>query len=398
MTTTLENLVVGLLLWGCVAAAGCSGSERGPRHRQPWLGQQRALVLLLAWEDAPATLSRDQVEEAFFGSERSLATWFDEASGGRFGLSGDVVDWRTASARWVDQPPKEPKRAVLLARSLFADVLDVGAYDSQGNGRIDHLFVVHSGRLPKDRIGPRALFSPGRADRSMVLQSQGTGSVGERVPLGFYLHEAGHRLHRLKDRYGDHRHGNYGIGTWGLMGLGQWGSHAQVPRGELYRFPTHPRARAKVVLGWARERVVSEDTRDLLLEPVEGTGQVVRVVGREGHDLYLEVRSPVGFHRDLPGHGLLVWREPRDIKGTAVLIQADGRDDLARGTDLGRRPVPPLDENFGDASDPFPGSSGVTEVVEPVTGIRISNVRQEGRSVRFDVDVPPISGGVSPVE
>ncbi len=377
------------LLMALVSALACSEPERAPRHRQPWLGHQRALVLLMAWQDAPATLPVSQVQEAFFGADRSLATWFDEASGGRFTLTGAVLPWRTAPARWADQPPKEPQRAVLLARELFADQIDVAAFDAQGNHRIDHLFVVHSGRLPRDRIGPRALFSPGRADRSMVLQSQGIGSVGQRVPLGFYLHEAAHRLHRLRDRYGDHRHGDYGIGAWGIMGLGQWGPHALVAEADLYRFPTHPRARAKVELGWARERVVAEDTEDLLLRPIEGTGEVVRIPGSGEHDLYLEVRSPVGFHRDLPGHGLLVWREPRARSGEVVLLQADGRDDLAHGTDLGRRPVPPLEENFGDASDPFPGSLGVTELLDEVTGVRISRIRTEGPAVRFDVELGP---------
>ena len=71
-----------------------------------------------------------------------------------------------------------------------------------------------------------------------------------------------------------------------------------------------------------------------------------------------------------------------------VLIQADGRDDLEHGTDRGVRPLPPIDENFGDASDPYPGSLEVQSMTDSVTGVRLTRIRREGTSVRFDVDLP----------
>jgi len=377
-----------------VEAIDCSAYEppdvpMGPRHPDAWMGDQRALVLLLAWDDAPPNVPAADVREAFFGETESLAAYFQEASGGRFTLSGTVLDWRTVSARWADQNPKDPGAAGRLALCAFASAIDVEAHDAQGNGRIDHLFVVHSGTLPVDRIGPRALFVPGRADRSVLLPARGVGTVGEHLPIGWYVHEAGHRYFGLRDRYGDHRHGQYGIGVWGLMGLGQWGPNGRIPRADVNRFPVHPRARAKMRMGWADARFLEADAEDVLLQPVETTSEVVRVSGgASGHDLVLEVRSPRGFHADLPGHGLLVWREPHVLGGEVVLLQADGRDDLAHGTDLGERPVPPTEENFGDGSDPWPGALGVAELVDPVTGIALRRIRREGEAIRFDVELP----------
>lgn len=393
-------LAATVVLSGCSpcrpapAHVDCSAYElpppvESPRHDDPWMGEQRALVLLLAWEDAPPNQSVEEVQQAFFGETRSLAAYVREASGGRFGLSGTVLDWRTVAARWEDQHPKDPSGAGRLALCAFDGAIDVAAHDAQGNGRIDHLFIVHSGTLPVDRIGPRALFVPGPADRSVLLPSRGVGSVGEHVPIGWYLHEAAHRYFGLKDRYGDHHHGRYGIGAWGLMGLGQWGPHAQVPRADLYRDPVHPRARAKMAMGWVDAQRIDADAHDVLLRPIETSQEVLRVTGgASGFDLVLEVRSPTGFHAGLPGHGLLVWREPYALQDDVVLIQADGRDDLAHGHDLGFRPVPPLDENFADASDPFPGALGVTEMVDPVTGVALRNIQHEGDAVRFDIDVP----------
>ncbi len=401
MLRTRAMLIATSMLAGCgscqpsaPAPLDCSAyelppAELGPRHPDPWLGEQRALVLLLAFEDAPPNATVEEVRDAFFGEEGSLAAWFREASGGRFTLSGTVLDWRTVGERWADQHPKDPGSVGKLALCAFDGAIDVAAHDAQGNGRIDHLFVVHSGTLPVDRIGPKALFVPGRADRSILLPARGVGSVGEHLPIGWYVHEAAHRYFGLRDRYGDHRHGRYGIGVWGLMGLGQWGPRADIPRGDVNRYPVHPRARAKMRMGWVEPRVLEADEADVLLAPVETHGQVLRVSGgSSGYDLVLEVRSPTGFHRALPGHGLLVWREPYDLDGEVVLLQADGRDDLAHGHDLGERPVPPVDENFGDASDPFPGSLGVTELVDPVTGIALRHIRLEGAAVRFDVDLP----------
>jgi M6 family metalloprotease-like protein len=307
-----------------------------------------------------------------------------------------VLSWREAPETWAAQDIKNPGHIVAMARCVFADQIDIAAYDAGANGRIDHLFVVHSGRLAQDRTGPKALFAPGRADRSVSLQSQGIGSVGQQVPIGYYLHEAGHRYFGLRDRYGDHRHGNYGIGTWGLMGLGHWGPHAKMSADDLNRYPVHVRARAKRKLGWGTVKIVKETTKDVLLEPIETTGQVVRVPAVGSHDFFLEVRSPVGFHAKLPGHGLLVWKEPKKLNGQVELLAADGRDDLAHGNDLNKRPLPPNGENFSDASDPFPGSEGVTEVTDPITGIRIHNIRQEGVNVRFDVTLPTSPRAVVP--
>ena len=251
-------IVLGLF---AMIGLGCQSSPaRGPRHPDPWLGEQRALVLLLSWQDAAPTLSREQVTEDFFGSVGSLSAWFREASQGRFTLTGEVLDWRQASARWADQDIKKPGVVVRLAREAFAEVLDIEAYDGTGNGRIDHLFVVHSGRLSQDRIGPRAMFVPGLADRSVVIQSQGVGGVGQQLALGFYLHEAGHRWFDEGDQYGEHRRGDYGIGTWGLMGLGQWGPHAGIARDALFRRPVHPRAAVKARLGWVEVQTVTADT------------------------------------------------------------------------------------------------------------------------------------------
>jgi hypothetical protein len=68
-------------------------------------------------------------------------------------------------------------------------------------------------------------------------------------------------------------------------------------------------------------------------------------------------------------------------------VQADGRDDLNDGNDLGRRPLPPIDENFGDDTDPFPGEGGVTSYTDQREAIRFENIRRYDDRVELDVVV-----------
>jgi hypothetical protein len=171
------------------------------------------------------------------------------------------------------------------------------------------------------------------------------------------------------------------------MGIGAWGPNNWIPIAELFRYPAHFRAAAKEQIGWMTLRTVDATTSDVRLDPIEIGGEALRIQG-PGVDLVLEVRGPYGFSSELPGHGLLVWREdwfPLSGDPVVKLVQADGREDLAHGTDLGRRPLPPIDENFGDASDPFPGSEGVTTYEDAEVGVRIEDIRHDGDAVVFDV-------------
>ncbi|MBW2257118.1 MAG: hypothetical protein JRI25_21340, partial [Deltaproteobacteria bacterium] len=192
--------------------------------------------------------------------------------------------------------------------------------------------------------------------------------------------EAGHQYFDQYDLYGNYQHGRYGIGVWGIMGLGAWGPNNGIPLAELFRYPVHFRAAAKEQIGWMALRTLDTTTLDLRLDPIEIGGEGLRIPGA-GADLVLEVRGPIGFSSGLPGHGLLIWREdwfPLSERPVIRLVQADGREDLAHGTDLGSRPLPPIDENFGDASDPFPGSEGVTVYEDPEVGVRIENTEARG--------------------
>ncbi|MBW1880161.1 MAG: hypothetical protein JRJ84_17510, partial [Deltaproteobacteria bacterium] len=284
------------------------GCAPGERVENPWIGEQRAAIVLLAWADEPPTLPREAYEEAFLGEVLSLSAYLWENSQGTCELTGEVFEWRSTELRWADQDHDDPKVVARAAREAFGDVLEPAGFDADGNGRIDHLFVVHSGRTEQDRPNPRHLFPADRADFSVVLQSQGVGGVGEELAIGIYLHEAGHQYFDQYDLYGNYQHGRYGIGVWGIMGLGAWGPNNGIPLAELFRYPVHFRAAAKEQIGWMALRTLDTTTLDLRLDPIEIGGEGLRIPGA-GADLVLEVRGPIGFSSGLPCHGLLIWRE-----------------------------------------------------------------------------------------
>jgi M6 family metalloprotease-like protein len=374
--------------------------------KEVWMGKKRALVILLEWDNRPHKISRDEIERVFFGmgdNDHSLRQYLLENSGGRFDLTGDVMEWRVTKhswgrlwcmfqEKWTDMSDHmsgcSPKTVMKIAWNEVKDLINPMDYDSDGDGKIDFLYVVHSGRMWKERGTPDDVFYDNLpiAHEGAVFQSEGMGRTGKMIPIGFYLHESGHNNFLLGDYYGDgagYEKGRYGIGMWGLMGLGAWGMSSKMPISELFRFPAPMEAASKVRSGWATAQVYTQSYRHVRLHPVETSADVAVVpLGEVQSDsFFLEYRSNRGHSRGHPGHGLLIW------KGWE-LIQADGRDDLNHGHKLNRRPLPPNNENFGDSSDPFPGSLNVTSYKDPKSGLLIENIVQTDDYVEFDLAFP----------
>jgi hypothetical protein len=152
------------------------------------------------------------------------------------------------------------------------------------------------------------------------------------------------------------------VGRWGLMGSGPWGC-----AGQGADVPCHMTAWSKEALGWANVTTLTAgaDLGVLTLDPVETTGDVIRIDAADGSGDYylLENRQPLGFDASLPAPGLFVWQVDNEIvdgqwaanqvntspsRMGVWLRQADGLNSLAQP---GQR---------GDAGDPFPGSASAT--------------------------------------
>ncbi|HEX4923716.1 MAG TPA: hypothetical protein VFV50_06505 [Bdellovibrionales bacterium] len=380
MTRFIRSLVWFPALFVLSIAAATQGQGLAP-----WLGPQRILVLPMSWADAPPTKTEAEIEKVLFEDNGpSLRRYFLENSMGAFAPTGRVLKWKQAAAKWSPETGCNPRAIARMAWELFKAEVNIRDYDSNGDGKIDHLFVLHSARIPHDRVGPDCVFgSSAQANQTAVFQTDGVGSIGNGLAIGFYIHEGGHEFYDFPDLYGSHYYGKYGIGMWGMMGLGCWGVANDIPREQIFRVPAHFEPLSKVRMGWVKPAIISQTTRSIRLRPVELTGELVKIpIGTRGSAYYLEYRAPKGFSAGHKGHGLLIWKD-------FEIIQADGRNDLNNGNSLGKRPLPPIGENFGDGSDPFPGSLGVTRFEDKTAGVAIENITRTGEFVSFDVVVKP---------
>jgi M6 family metalloprotease-like protein len=321
----------------------------------------------------------------------SVADYWQWASGGRVTITGRVV----ATVRLPEDrfyyahgnrglTPSGSRNAygfVFDALSLCESAVNWNEFDRDRDGYVDMLWVVHAGT--GGEVGdPNRLLSmtsrmtygwsagtsfvtsveiPGSGGRTMRLDrftvlpelSPLPARAGQRSEIGVFAHEFGHAL-GLPDLYDVTNQTNTGPGCWSLMSSGAYGGDGGSPE-----FPTHPGAWVTQYLGW--DRTVRPD-RDTLftLGPIAADGSLVDLwfQGEENPEHFLvEHRRRIGFDRNLPGEGLIVYHVDEAVIGQRLhnnainsgptpglrLIEADGRDDLVRGG------------NRGDGTDPFPG-------------------------------------------
>ena len=356
---------------------------------------------------APAvSLTRAIVQQEFFDGPNSrfatITEFYTDLSGGLVTLLGDTRDWFQASLSSADVAGSsnglssdDDVGEFILELLTNADdgSIDWGDYDNDGpdgmpnsgddDGFVDVLAVMHpTSGAECGGSGTGIVWSHYwqlSASASQVFTTTSTSANGGFVivddytiqpvlscnsseinEIGVVAHELGHGfglpdLHAVGANHG-------GVGRWGLMGSGPWGCGGQGAN-----VPCHMTAWSKEAMGWANVTTLAADADlgVLTLDPVETTGDVIRIDAGDGSGDYylLENRQPLGFDVGLPAPGLFVWQiDTETVNGAWAanqvntsalrmgvwLRQADGLNSLAQS---GER---------GDAGDPFPGSSGAT--------------------------------------
>ena len=352
------------------------------------------------------TLTRATVQQEFFDGPNSrfatITEFYTDLSGGLVTLLGDTQDWfqTTLSSTDVAGNSSGLSSADDVGEFIFELLtnsddgsVDWGAYDNDGpdgtpnsgddDGFVDVLAVMHpTSGAECGGSGTGIVWSHYwqlSASAGQVFTTTSSSANGGFVTvddytiqpvlacnsseineIGVVAHELGHGF-GLPDLYAvGANHG--GVGRWGLMGSGPWGCGGQGAD-----MPCHMTAWSKEALGWANVTTLAAgaDLGVLTLDPVETTGDVIRIDAGDGSGDYylLENRQPLGFDAGLPAPGLFVWQiDTQTVDGSWAanqvntsasrigvwLRQADGLNSLAQS---GER---------GDAGDPFPGSSGAT--------------------------------------
>jgi len=386
-------------------AAGILGPRNGPVT-----GTYRVPVVMGLFADSPIPDSMrydgGDAQAAYFSSAAGTITdFYDQVSGGRVELVGDVVDWSRAATTQAQATGGESGLVSGTTGTFISQLLlvvdasvDWGLYDNDGpdgvpnsgddDGFVDVLAVLQptpggecGGSSSDDRIWSHRWSLGAAAGSTFVTSTASNGSGGGFIkiddytvqpifdcngsdlsPIGVFAHELGHAF-GLPDLYDtqagiDGKHA--GAGNWDLMSSGSYGCDGQSPES-----PCHMGAWSKEVLGWANIVTLAGDTDHgvITIPPVETTGTVYRIDATDGSGDYflLENRQRLGYDQALYQEGLLIWHI--DVSWVAAqwgrnrvnayarrgvwLRQADGRDQL--GTPNSGR---------GDPGDPFPWVQG----------------------------------------
>src|SRR5881409_74722 len=385
-------------------AVGIRSAPSAPLHPAAVLGLARVLVLLIQFTN----VSHDPSHEApyfddFFNNAtpaaRSMRAYFREASYGGLTINATIVPTWFTSSHPMEYYGKDGTSGVDNANAPIYYLVDEAvraadpsvdftSFDTDHDGVIDHLVVVHAGPGQENHANlTDAIWShswnvydgdptqPGDqlllADGVQVFRYT---MISEDSPLGVMAHEFGHDL-ALPDLY-DTDGSSDGAGVWDPMSLGAWNG---APRGSS---PAEFSAWSKIRLGWVTPTDVTSAMVGTAVPAVETSAKVFRlgVAGTFPAEYFLvENRQLVGFDAALPGAGLLIWHVDESQTSNDVdthrLLDLEEADEALTGDHPRDAGDPWHDTATGWGPDTLPDSR---TVAGQTTGWRVREISASG--------------------
>lgn len=331
-----------------------------------------ALALLVDFSDNKGTRPAADFQKMLFdaANPNSMTSYYSKLSRGALQVSGEVKGYVRAPKPYSfytdgqsgtgNNFPSNGPGLLRDALTVFTATSSLASYDTDGDGFVDGIFLIHAGG------GAEAEQSPVKR-KNMIWSHKWTLPTpfvknGVRVfaystepedgKVGVFCHEFGHVL-GLPDLY-DTSNRSEGVGDWCLMGGGSWGNNGANP--------TRMSCWCLQRLGWAKPTVVAA-ARTLTLPTLEVDPAACYRLwtrGTSGPEYFLiENRQTTGMDKFLPGSGLAVWHIDERQSGNTNplaymvgLVEADGLQELEKAI------------NRGDAGDLFPGSKKVKSVAD----------------------------------
>ena len=229
--------------------------------------------------------------------------------------------------------------------------LDLSDWDLNGDGILDRLLVLHSGKAQESGGPSESIWSHfstlakpieiGNWEiKHYTISSLESG-------LGTLVHEMIHQMgaYDLYDVNSDLPSRTWnGLGDWDIMASGNWNGNAMIP--------AMPGGATLVTInGLGIESINHELSQNITLYPMSSTQNNTRVVSIDtapGESVLITYRADNGFDSALPGSGLIVEyldRNNGNINDNTVnkdpknpwvmIIEADGDQALLRNRDSG---------------------------------------------------------------
>jgi M6 family metalloprotease-like protein len=300
------------------ATAAAGGPMLAPPQRAT-VGDFVGLCLLIDFSDAPAAISRDEVERfcnqvgySGFGNRGSVHDFFLENSLGRCRYTNIVAPYYRAShpkSYYTNEQIEQPVRALELINEALSHWrthgFDFTPLTGDSSGFVYAMNVYYAGPVVNNwakGLWPHAYnlnapvpLAPGRS----AFDYQFT-NMGSELTLGTFCHENGHMLCDYPDLY-DYGDESSGIGAYCLMCAGaNINPKNPVPIG----------AYLKRLSGWANS--VTTLTHNSAVTLAAGTNDFA-IHARSGREYFLvENRRRTGRDAALPDEGLAIWHIDED--------------------------------------------------------------------------------------
>ena len=348
--------------------------SRMPRVQQSQMGVgtpmpiPRVLVILVSYSDlaiqpknTAAALDSlfNYTGYAYNGATGSVCDYFTAQSDSQYMPIFDVVGPVTMSNNRKyyggGYPDAKPGEMIKEACKAVNDIVDFSKYDSDGDGKVDAVYVLYAGQGENDGGGSESVWphqhyvSGPTLDGKQIYCYACSGEIDgvslDRTGIGPICHEFGHAI-GMPDYYSTNN-GSYVPGMWSVMDEGMYNNGANTP-------PNYS-IFDKQYMGWATVKELKADRKANLVLTTDYDAGYKMTVG--GTTYYIENRQLKGWDIGLPGHGMLVWQVKYD--------QTEWGRNHVNFTDSPRYTVVSaargvITDGIVSAADPFPGTQRVT--------------------------------------
>ncbi len=383
----------------------------------PTTGSPKSLVILIGFADLPFGNTNVAFNDllnkegySYNGATGSARDYFKASSMGKFAPQFDVYGPYVASHNMAyygentsgNHSSHESELIIEACRAAHDAGVNLGNYDTDGDGILDNVFVYFAGHneaehAPAETIWPhqsnlsgRDIVIDGVRLASYACTSEYSGASGtSRCGIGTFCHEFGHVI-GLPDFY-DTDYKYYSVAEWDIMSSGSYNNNGRTP-------PTYT-AYERFFEGWLTPEQLSTPGM-YTLSPIETSNQTYMIAANT-HNMngkspnpseffLLEYRDGKGWDIGLAGHGMLVWHIDYSSSAWSGNTPNNGpnlmRMHLEEANGVGWKQRG--NKESGRASDPYPGTMNVTTFTPKLhngTALDqpIFDIKEEGGVITF---------------